>query len=100
MFGRKKKNKKLRLERFESLSANGTPIEAINFALTRNSDGSPRLEVRTPDVCEALHYESIGFELKTTVKRVTVQAKFKEAINEKHFKLYIFDVEDCRQYFI
>ena len=48
MFGKKKKKKKLPFERFESLSANGTPIEAINFALTRNDDGSPRLEVRTP----------------------------------------------------
>ena len=100
MFGKKKKKKKLPFERFESLSANGTPIDAINFALTRNSDGTPRLEVRTPDVCEALHFEHIDFELKTTVKRVTVGADFKEAINEKHFKLYVFDVDDYNQYFI
>lgn len=100
MFGKKKKKKKLPIERFESLSANGTPIEAINFALTRNDDGSPRLEVRTPDVCEALHYECVVFELKTSVKRVTVKAKFKEAINEKHFKVYVFDVEDYNQFFI
>lgn len=100
MFGKKKKKKKIPLERFESLTANGTPVEALNFALTRNKDGSPRLEVRTPDVCEALHYERVDFELKTTLKRVTVGAKFKEAINEKHFKLYVFDVDDYNQYFI
>lgn len=100
MFGKKKKKKKIPLERFESLTANGEKVEAINFALTRNEDGTPRLEVRTPDVCEALHFEHIDFELKTSLKRVTVGAKFKEAISEKHFKLYVFDVDDFNQYYI
>ena len=103
MFGFKKKNKnkkKTPTERFLSLKANDVQIEAINFSLTKNQDGSPRLEVRTKDVCEALHYEHIDFELKTSVKMLRVGAVFKEAVNEKHFKLYIFDVDDYNQYYI
>lgn len=103
MFGFKKKNKKKKkttTERFLSLKANDVQIEAINFSLTKNQDGSPRLEVRTKDVCEALHYEHIDFELKTSVKMLRVGAVFKEAVNEKHFKLYIFDVDDYNQYYI
>ncbi len=102
MFGKKKKEKKKKTpsERFLSLKANGVDIEAINFSLTRNADDSPRLEVRTKDVCEALHYEHIDFELKTSVKLIKVGANFKEAVNEKHFKLYIFDVDDYNQFYI
>ncbi len=103
MFGRKKdkkKKKKLPVEKFLSLTANDIQVEAINFSLNKNEDGSPRLEVRTKDVCEALHYEQIDFELKTSVKMLRIKAKFKEAISEKHFKLYVFDVEDFSQYYI
>lgn len=102
MFGKKKKEKKKKTpaERFLSLKANGVDVEAINFSLTRNEDGSPRLEVRTKDVCEALHYSHIDFELKTSVKLLKVGANFKEAVNEKHFKLYIFDVDDYSQFYI
>lgn len=103
MFGRnkdKKKKKKMPVERFLSLKANDVKVEAINFSLNKNPDGSPRLEVRTRDVCEALHYEQIDFELKTSVKMLRISAKFKEAISEKHFKLYVFDVEDYSQFYI
>ena len=101
MFGKKKdKKKKIPMEKFESLTANGVPVKALNFALVKDKEGIPVLQVRTPDVCEALHYEHIDFELKTTVKRVTVAATFKEAIDEKRFKLYLFDVDDCEQFFI
>lgn len=97
---KKKKKKKMPVERIVSLTANGTLIEAINFSLTKNKDGSPRLEVRTKDVCEALHFDTVDFELKTTNKMVKVSAAFKEAIGEKHFKLYVFDIKDYNQYFI
>ena len=102
MFGKKKKDKKKKTppERFLSLTANGVQVEAINFSLTRNEDDSPRLEVRTPDVCEALHYSHIDFELKTSVKMLKIGASFKEALNEKRFKLYVFDVDDFSQFYI
>ena len=101
LFGKKgKKKKKLPTEKFESLSANGVAVTAINFTLAKDADGSPRLEVRTPDVCEALHYEEIGFELRTNLKLIKVKGRFREAISEKHFKTYIFDVEDYEQFFI
>ncbi len=96
----KKKKKKQPVEKFISLKANGVPVEAINFSLCKNPDNTPRLEIRTKDVAEALHYEHVDFELKTTVKLVKVGAKFREAMNEKHFKLYIFDVESYEQFFI
>ncbi len=99
-FKKKEKKKKLPPERFLSLKANDVPVEAINFSLTKNEDGSPRLEIRTKDVCEALHYEHIDFELKTSVKLLKVGAAFKEAQNEKHFKLYVFDVDDYSQFYI
>ncbi len=95
-----KKKKKTPPERMKSLKANGTEIEAINFSLNKNPDGSPRLEVRTRDVCEALHYEHVDFELETSLKRINVGGVFKEAINEKRFKLYVFDVDDYNQYYI
>ena len=95
-----KKKKKVPTERFLSLKANDVQIEAINFSLTKNEDGSPRLEVRTRDVCEALHYEHIDFELKTNVKLLKVGASFKEAMNEKSFKVYVFDVDDYSQFYI
>lgn len=97
---KRKKKKKLPVERFISLKANDVEVDAINFSLNKNDDGSPRLEVRTRDVCEALHYEHVDFELKTSVKMLRVKAAFKEAVNEKHFKLYIFDVEDYNQFYI
>lgn len=102
MFGKKKKDKKKKTptERFLSLKANDVQIEAINFSLSRNADDSPRLEVRTKDVCEALHYENIDFELKTSAKMLKIKASFKEAISEKHFKLYVFDVNDYSQFYI
>jgi hypothetical protein len=102
MFGKKKKEKKKKqpVERFISLKANGTEIQAINFSLNKNEDGSPRLEVRTREVTEALHYEHIDFELKTSVKLLKVGAVFREAVNEKHFKVYIFDVDDFSQFYI
>ncbi len=103
MFGKKKKDKKKKkqpAERFISLKANGTEIPAINFSLSKNDDGSPRLEVRTVDVTEALHYEHIDFELKTSVKMLKIGASFKEAVNEKRFKVYIFDVDDFSQFYI
>ena len=96
----KKKKKKQPIEKFISLTANGVPVEAINFSLCKNPDNTPRLEIRTKDVAEALHYEHVDFELKTTVKLVKVGANFREAMNEKHFKLYIFDVESYEQFFI
>ena len=96
----KKKKKKIPTERFLSLKANDVPVEAINFSLTKNADGSPRLEVRTRDVCEALHYEHIDFELKTNIKLLKVGAVFKEAMNEKSFKVYVFDVDDFSQFYI
>lgn len=102
MFG-KKKNKKKKgtpTEKFVSLTANGVPMEAINFFLTREEDGTPRLEVRTKDVCEAMHYSEVDFDLKTNVKQVKVKAEFKEAKEEKHSKLYIFKVTDYSQFFI
>lgn len=102
LFKKKKKDKKKKIptERFLSLKANDVQVEAINFSLTKNPDGSPRLEVRTRDVCEALHYEHINFELKTSLKLLKVGASFKEAINEKSFKLYVFDVDDYSQFYI
>lgn len=102
MFGKKKKEKrkKQRPEKFLSLTANGVNVEAINFSLCKNPDGTPRLEVRTKDVAEALHYEHVDFIMKTNLKQVNVGANFKEAINEKHFKLYVFDIDNYEQYFI
>lgn len=97
---KKKKEKKKQVETFISLSANDVPVKAINFAITKDENGEPQLEVRTPDVCEALHYEHIDFELKTSLKMVRVKAKFKKAINEKRFKVYVFEIEDYNQYFI
>lgn len=102
MFGKKKekKKKKQQAERFESLTANGTAVEAINFTLKKAEDGTPMLEVRTPDVAEALHYDEVEFELKTNLKMLRVKGKFKEAKNEKRWKLYIFEIEDYAQFFI
>ena len=102
MFGKKKrdKKKKQQSEKFVSLSANGVEVVAINFTLKKDDDGEPRLYVRTPDVAEALHYEHVDFELKTTNKMIRVAAKFKEARNEKKWKLYVFDIEDYNQYYI
>lgn len=100
MFGKKKKKKKKPVERIGSLTANGVEIEVVNFSLTKNKDGSPRLEVRTTDVCEALHYDEIDFELKASNKHISIKAKFKEPISEKHYKLYVFDIIDFNQYYI
>lgn len=97
---KKKKKKKMPLERIVSLTANGTDIQAINFSLTRDKDGSPRLEVRTRDICEALHFDIVEFVLKTSNKQVNVTGTFKEAKSEKHFKLYIFEIKDYNQFFI
>jgi hypothetical protein len=97
---RKKKKKKQRPEKFQSLTANGVAVEAINFAICKNPDDTARLEVRTKDVAEALHYDHVDFELKTNLKKINVGAKFKEAISEKHFKLYIFQIESYEQFFI
>ena len=96
----KKKKKKRPMEKFISLTANGVNVDAINFSLCKNPDDTPRLEVRTKDVAEALHYEHVDFEMKTNLKLVKVGANFKEAISEKHFKLYIFDIDSYEQYFI
>ena len=102
MFGKKKKDKKKKqqTEQFVSLTANGVEVTAINFTLHRDDDGEPRLYVRTPDVAEALHYEHVDFELKTTNKMIRVSAKFKEARNDKKWKLYVFDIDDYNQYYI
>ena len=102
MFGKKKKDKKKKpqTEQFVSLTANGVEVTAINFTLHKDDDGEPRLYVRTPDVAEALHYERVDFELKTTNKMIRVAGRFKEAKNEKKWKLYVFDIEDYNQYFI
>lgn len=103
LFAKKKENKKKKkraVESFVSLTANGVDVKAINFAIAKDEQGEPRIEVRTADVCEALHYEHIDFELKTSLKKVLVKAKFKEAMNEKKFKVYIFEIEDFNQYFI
>ena len=102
MFGKdkKKKKKKLPREQFVSLTANGEPVEAINFALLKNPDGTPRLEVRTKDVQEAMHYDHVDFEMKTNLKLLKVGASFKEARNEKAFKVYVFTVDSYEQFFI
>lgn len=102
MFGfkKKKKKKKVKPEQFVSLKANGEAIKAYNFALLHDDDGTPRLEVRTPDVCEALHYDEIDFEMKTSNKCINVRGKFREAQSEKKFKIYVFDVEDFNQFYI
>ena len=102
LFGKKKdkKKKKAPAERFLSLKANDVQVDAINFSLTKDKDGTPRLEVRTRDVCESLHYQSINFELKTSAKLLKVAASFREAISEKHFKVYVFDIEDFSQFYI
>ena len=103
MFGKdkkKKKKKKQPIEKFISLTANGQDVEAINFSLCKNPDNSPRLEVRTKDVAEQLHYQHVDFEMKTNLKLVKVGANFKEAISEKHFKVYIFDIDSYEQFFI
>lgn len=101
-FGQKRKEKKKKqvTEKFVSLTANGAEVTAINFSLKKDEDGEPRLYVLTPDVAEALHYEHVDFELKTTNKMIRVAGKFKDARNEKKFKLYIFDIEDYNQFFI
>ena len=102
LFGKKKdkKKKKVPPERFQSLKANDVQVDALNFSLTKDKEGNPRLEVRTRDVCEALHYQHIDFELKTSVKLLKVGAVFKEAISEKNFKVYVFDVDDFSQFYI
>ena len=102
MFGKKKKGKKKKqpVEQFESLSANGAEVAAINFTLRKAEDGTPLLEVRTPDVTEALHYDEVEFELKTSLKMIRVKGKFLEAISEKRFKLYRFEILDYSQFFI
>lgn len=100
LFKKKEKKKKQHLERFLSLKANGQEIEAINFSLCKNEDDTPRLELRTKDVCEAVHFDHVDFDLRTTVKQVKVGAKFQKAVSEKHFKLYIFDVESFEQFYI
>lgn len=102
MFGKKKDKKKKKQARdvFVSLTANGAPVEALNFTLAKNPDGSPRAEVYTKDVCEALHYDEIDFELKTTLKMVRVRGRFTEAHDEKKFKVYVYSVEDFSQYYI
>ena len=102
MFGKKKKDKKKKqqTEKFVSLSANGVEVTAINFTLKKDDDGEPRLYIRTPDVAEALHYEHVDFELKTTNKMIRVSARFKEARNDKKWKLYVFDIDDYNQYYI
>ena len=97
---KKKKKKKQQTEKFQSLTANGVAVQAINFSICKNKDGTPRLEVRTPDVAEALHYSHIDFELRTNLKLVKVGANFKEAMNEKRFKVYVFDIDNYEQYFI
>lgn len=97
---KKKKEKSRQRETFLSLSANEVEVKAINFAITKDENGEPQLEVRTADVCEALHYEHIDFELKTSLKMIRVKAKFKKAMNEKRFKVYVFEIEDYNQYFI
>lgn len=96
----RKKKKKQPVEKFLSLTANGVTVEAINFALCKNPDNTPRLEIRTKDVAEALHYEHVDFELKTNLKLIKVGAAFKEAVSEKQFKLYVFNVESYEQFFI
>ena len=103
MFGKKKNGKKKKKqppETFLSLTANGAEVTALNFTLAKDPDGSPRLEVRTPDVCEALHYSHVDFELKTNLKMLRVSASFREAISEKRFKTYVFNVEDYSQFYI
>lgn len=102
MFGFKKKNKKKKVkpEMFVSLTANGVPVKALNFAMLHDDDGSPRLEVRTPDVSEALHYDEIDFVMETTNKRINVHGTFREARDEKKFKIYIFNVTDFNQFYI
>ena len=102
MLGRpkKEKKKKQKPERFESLCANGAPVAAINFTLRKSENGTPLLEVRTPDVAEALHYSEVDFELKTNLKLIRVKGRFLEAENEKRGKLYRFEVLDYAQFFI
>ncbi len=101
MFGKKKaKKKKQKPEVFVSLSANGVEVEAINFTLKKGPEGEPLLEVRTKDVCEPLHFSEVNFELKTTLKMVRVRGSFREAVNERQLKLYVFNVEDYAQFFI
>lgn len=97
---KKKKKKANAPEMMKSLKANGVEIEVINFSLNRAPDGTPMLEVRTRDVCEALHYEHVSFQLETSLKRIDVGGKFKEATSEKRFKVYFFEVDDYNQYYI
>lgn len=97
---KKNKKKKQRPEQFQSLKANGVAVEAINFAICSNPDKTPRLEIRTKDVAEALHFEHVDFELKTNLKMIKVGGNFKEARNEKQIKLYIFDVDSFEQFYI
>ena len=98
--GKKKKKKKMPREQFQSLTANGVTVQAINFALLKNPDGTPRLEVRTKDVQEAMHYDHVDFEMKTNLKLLKVGAIFKEARSEKAFKVYVFQVDSYEQFFI
>ena len=100
MFGKKKKEKKKPAERFVSLTANGVTVEAMNFALSRDEDGTPRLDVYTRDVCEALHYSEIDFLLRTDKKQVEVKAEYRQARSEKKFKVYTYDIKDFNQYYI
>ncbi|MBQ7689478.1 MAG: hypothetical protein IJT27_09710 [Clostridia bacterium] len=101
MFGKKKdKKKKQKPEIFVSLTANGVPAEAFNVSLKKDEDGSPLMVIYTRDVCEALHYSHVDFELKTNLKLLRLSANFKEAKNEKKFKVYIFNVDGVSQFYI
>lgn len=94
-----RKKKKKPPEKFVSLTANGAPVKAINFFIRKTED-DVYLEVRGLDVLEELHYEHVDFELKTNQKLVKVTGTFREAKNDKRFKLYIFSVDSYEQYFI
>ena len=98
MFGKKKK-KKSPPERMESLKANGVEINALNFSIRKEEDGASLLVI-TPDVEEALHYDEVLFELRANGKLVKVKARFREASDEKRFKVYTFDVVGYEQYYV
>lgn len=85
-------------EKFISLTANGVPTKAINFFIKKTED-DVYLEVRGLDVLEELHYEHVDFELKTNLKLIKVSGTFREAKNDKNFKLYIFSVDSYEQFF-
>lgn len=100
VFRKKKRKEKAPIEIFSTLTANGVNIEAVNFSLHKDKNSVPKLEVRTKDICEALHYEKVDFILKTSIKQVNVKAVFDKAVSEKHFKLYTFDIEAYSQFYI